>query len=86
MAEWISVKDRMPNTMIDKSSWSGWSDEYAPTDDVLCYIGEEGRQTVAWFSYTYNEWTTVDEATVYKYGEITHWMPLPEPPKEEDDD
>ena len=84
MAEWISVKDRLPDTMQDKSPTSGWSNQYAPTDDVLCYIGEENRQTVAWFSWTYNEWTTTDECMVYKYGEITHWMPLPELPKEDE--
>lgn len=84
MPEWISVKDRLPDTMQDKSPSSGWNAEYAMTDDVLCFIDECQRQTVAWYSYTYDEWTTTDECMVYKYGEITHWMPLPEPPKEEE--
>lgn len=80
---WIPVTERLPDTMKDKSVYSGWSAEIAPSDDVLCYLGREKRQTVAWYSHTYKEWTTVDENTVYKYGEVTHWMPLPEPPKEE---
>jgi hypothetical protein len=79
---WIPVTERMPDTMEDKSAYSGWSAEIAPSDDVLCYLGSEKRQTVAWYSHTFEEWTTVDENTVYKYGEVTHWMPLPEPPKE----
>lgn len=80
---WIPVSERLPDTMKDRSIYSGWSAEIAPSDDVLCYLGSEKRQTVAWFSHTYEEWTTVDENTVYKYGEVTHWMPLPERPKEE---
>jgi hypothetical protein len=80
---WIPVEERLPDTMKDKSAYSGWSAEIAPSDDVLCYLGSEKRQTVAWYSHTFEEWTTVDENTVYKYGEVTHWMPLPEPPKEE---
>ena len=80
---WIPVTERLPDTMEDKSVYSGWSAEIAPSDDVLCYLGSEKRQTVAWYSHTYKEWTTVDENTVYKYGEITHWQPLSEPPKEE---
>ena len=75
--KWIPVTERLPDTMKDKSVYSGWSAEIAPSDDVLCYLGSDKRQTVAWYSHTYKEWTTVDENTVYKYGEVTHWMPLP---------
>lgn len=81
--KWVSVTERLPDTMKDKSVYSGWSAEIAPSDDVLCYLGSEKRQTVAWYSHTYGEWTTVDENTVYKYGEVTHWMPIPKSPKEE---
>lgn len=81
--KWIPVTERLPDTMKDKSVYSGWSAEIAPSYDVLCYLGSEKRQTVAWYSHTYNEWTTVDENTVYCFGEVTHWMPLPQPPKEE---
>lgn len=80
---WIPVTEKLPDTMKDKSAYSGWSAEIAPSDDVLCYLGSEKRQTVAWYSHTYKEWTTVDENTVYEYGNVTHWMPLPRPPKEE---
>lgn len=81
---WIPVTERLPDTMKDKSVYSGWSAEIAPSDDVLCYLPGERRMTVAWYSYTYDDWTTVDENTVYKYGEISHWAELPEPPKEEE--
>lgn len=83
LPKWIPVTERLPDTMKDKSAYSGWSAEIAPSDDVLCYLGSEKRQTVAWYSHTYKEWTTVDENTVYRYGEVTHWMPLPSAPMEE---
>lgn len=79
---WISVEERLPDPMKDKSVLSGWSEEIKPSDDVLCYIESSKRQTVAWYSYTCHEWTNVEENTVYTCDEITHWMPLPEPPKE----
>lgn len=78
---WIPVTERLPEEM-DRSC-GGWSAEIRPSDDVLVWLSSEKIQSVAWYSHTYNEWTTVDENTVYYFGEVTHWMPLPEPPKEE---
>ena len=77
---WIPVTERLPEEM-DRSRGE-WSAEIRPSDDVLVWLSHEKRQSVAWYSHTYNEWTTVDENTVYCFGEVTHWMPLPEPPKE----
>lgn len=78
--KWIPVTERLPEEM----DWScgGWSAEIRPSDDVLVWLSDEKRRSVAWYSHTYNEWTTVDENTVYCFEEVTHWMPLPEPPKE----
>lgn len=78
---WIPVTEALPEEM-DRSC-GGWSAEIRPSDDVLVWLSPEKRQSVAWYSHTYNEWTTVDENTVYCFGEVTHWQPLPEPPKEE---
>ena len=76
---WISVKDRLPNEMEDKSSHSAWSAQVRPSDDVLiCLVN--GRQTVAWYSYVHNDWTTVEENISYKEEEVTHWQPLPQSP------
>lgn len=77
---WIPVTEALPEEM-DRSC-GGWSAEIRPSDDVLVWLSPEKRQSVAWYSHTYNEWTTVDENTVYCFGEVTHWQPLPEPPKE----
>ena len=81
MSEWISVKERLPEEL--ERTHPGWSYCVRPSEDVLVYLRWEKRQTVAWYSYADGNWATVDERTIYDYDEITHWMPLPEPPKEE---
>ena len=81
LPKWIPVTERLPKEM-DRSC-GGWSAEIRPSDDVLVWLSSEKRQSVAWYSHTYNEWTTVDENTVYYFGEVTHWMPLPSAPTEE---
>ena len=44
---------------------------------VLC----TGRDGIGILRYIGSKWLD-DEALVYTTNEITHWMPLPEPPKE----
>lgn len=68
MSEWISVKDRLP----EKS------------DDYLVYYLKKyecGFETkwinVCSFITSHDGWQTDNTET------ITHWQPLPEPPKEE---
>lgn len=65
---WISVKDRLPEN----------------TDDVLV-IGD-GWDGMNWWRIYFmedNVWFTIDGDEVNKASQlkITHWMPLPEPPK-----
>lgn len=81
-SEWISVKEMLPPEMKDKTPSSGWSREIRPSDDVLIWLKIEKRQTVAWYSHAQECWTTADENTSYLPREVSHWMPLPEPPKE----
>lgn len=67
---WISVKDRLPETRTE----------------VLVYIQpkDDKQPHPAFISLDFLEsggyWT---EATQPWQYEVTHWMPLPEPPKEE---
>ena len=82
MAEWISVKERLPDEMKDKTPLSGWSESVRPSEDVLIWLKHEKLQVVAWFSHKCDCWTSVDEKTDYLPTEVSHWMPLPEPPKE----
>ena len=64
---WISVKERLPG------------DEF---HYVLC-CGAKGGMFVGWVS----KYMTNGKATGFVHGgsgrNITHWMPLPQPPKEE---
>lgn len=61
--EWISVKDRLPEDIIN----------------VLIYNPElEGGVDVAFYDINENEWCGLSS---YRLIGITHWMPLPEPPK-----
>lgn len=72
MSEWISVKDRLPED----------------GQKVLAFGGGERRYyCVAKFFKHFNDggdfWHLGAKDRKYSPGyKITHWMPLPEPPKE----
>ena len=79
--EWISVKDRLPEVgdsylVVVKYKYDHEKEynydtdvaTYYPYDNPSAYIDERWD--------TYNDW---DEGQQYLH--ITHWMPLPEPPK-----
>jgi hypothetical protein len=66
--EWISVKDRLP-------------DEYEP---VLVYDPDVGHgQCVMYACWSVDGWKTEFDFDHHEDHGITHWMPLPTPPKEE---
>ena len=65
MAEWISVKDRLPDYREDVLAFSPEFKEYM--------MG----QVFEW------EDTVVCEFDEYILTKVTHWMPMPEPPKED---
>lgn len=72
MMGWISVKDRLPP---DCESVMIWSKGMTPITAWLAYDkGEVPRY------YQINDWDESDQILSLK--DITHWMPLPEPPKE----
>lgn len=70
--EWISIDDRKP-----------------PQDIPVLVSKFDGRKNVCmnfvWIATRYrNDWVWADDEKPMdpKYGVITHWMPLPEPPKD----
>ena len=67
---WISVNEKLPD------------DE----TDVLAYLrnGEETR--IAACCYARGVWYDCVMNCVVVIQDVTHWMPLPEPPKEDEDD
>ena len=68
MSDWTSVKDRLPD--LEGSP--------ACSEHVLVY-GEHGEMAMAWWDG--EVWTDSGSGDVVG-GEVTHWMPLPERPKE----
>ena len=69
MDNWISVKDRLPKERTNVLLFV--KDTYCTPP--YCYIATGWRLKSDW----------VVGITVYTNQDITHWMPLPEPPKEE---
>ena len=76
-SKWISVKDRLPNKITNKVI-------------VLCkngyrgfghYEDYKGKQT--WYNLESDKPFTDWDLEDCESYEVTHWMPLPEPPKGE---
>ncbi len=68
--EWISVKDRLPKIEEEVLAYAG-KKPWGP--DIHVGNLQEGYDSIYWTYYDYLEW-----------HDVTHWMPLPEPPKEQE--
>jgi len=76
--EWISVKDRLPTHKIDR-----YGDEVS--QEVLVYHRDRKFFVARYFHHHADlespYWIdSLDTVVAYP---VTHWMPLPEPPKGE---
>ncbi len=67
--KWISVDDRLPGDWDQVLAWHDWLSS-DPQDQPFIIASQCGGR---WY-------TDTDE----EHGDVTHWMPLPEPPKEEE--
>ena len=75
MSEWISVKDKLPA----KDDYN----DYLITDGKHCYVGHYRHDACAWDNSKLGWIQGTDAATDETYAiNITHWMTLPELPKE----
>lgn len=78
--KWISVKDRLPEDGEDVLVY--YADDfhitvgYFESNNVRYYIESDGSKFC-----TYDGWET--EIPWAPKGRVTHWMPLPEAPKQE---
>ena len=70
---WISVKDRKPKT-------KHWTDNQKYSDKVIVTDGKY-RTSACWMYNTWAGWYGWFDGDEELKG-ITHWMPMPEPPKE----
>ena len=68
---WISVEDRLP-------------EKY---EEVLVFAlyGRSWRPMIGWLGdfFEDKEWHVLTSQGEFCPSDVTHWMPLPEPPKEE---
>ena len=65
---WVPVAERLPD---ENNRW------------VLCLcVG--GAMEVLKFDYAMRDWDAQYQGRCYMENYVTHWMPLPEPPKEEE--
>ena len=79
--EWISVKERTP-TEADGTVWVCLADVF-PYNEKEPYIDakHDRRITEAFYSQFSKRWHK--DGAVFPDGVVTHWMPMPQPPKGE---
>lgn len=86
MAEWISVKDRLPEKdgeylccLLRKRNEQNYYIkivEYSHGSEILDFSTIHRYTCEAWLGYD-------SDFGYYKIDNVTHWMPLPNPPKGE---
>lgn len=85
MPRWIPVTERLPEKTGTYLAWMKWdpteADEEPSAYPVLYDADAEGFGW--WKSYYDGETLGWAGEDFVRYEGITHWMPLPEPPKEE---
>ena len=77
--KWISVNDRLPIEEA-KAHEQEWPGEYC---EFLVMIEKGSLPTTLYYDLEENEWFRINTALERETYEVTHWMPLPEPPKGE---
>ena len=71
---WISVKDRLPEK-LNENNQVYLTEQVIGFGDECAYVGQ-------FKVYKYDGLMTFFDGENFR-SDITHWMPLPEPPKEE---
>ena len=87
--KWIPVTERLPEEHESVFAKIYATEKWEPhmfrmtSDDVLAVVKfEDGSSKVKVVRTTDGEYRLLN---VFRAKEVTHWMPLPEPPKEEND-
>ena len=76
--EWISVKDRFPEQPPNRVDEQG---RYWFTPDIDCIVYDGKIVFAAHYSFQNKFFWYSD--TLHPLKNITHWMPIPQPPKGE---
>ena len=77
MNEWISVKDKTPKDELGKYLVVG-EDELGDRVIVVCWCDPENNKWLLCEPYILESENNLDVLI----KNVTHWMPLPEPPNE----
>ena len=73
--EWISTEDRLPELKVPVLI----KEEYV--DEIQVAFLVSYSQTVKWQEQSVNHICHGDAYCEFDVLDVTHWMPLPEPPK-----
>lgn len=84
--EWINAKDRLPEL---KNTANNRLPDLKASDPVLA-VGKCGEMRVVRYETDIDDedgtemmyWNMGDNTDTAPFGYFTHWMPLPEPPKD----
>lgn len=77
--KWISVTERLPNVELDKAKILGW-DVYPCLVTIKDKEAIDGRYVRKAFFYDGERFLKTNCKDIT--STVTHWMPLPKPPKE----
>lgn len=67
---------------VTVTEWRPASEPPKEEGEYIVMIDGANGPTTLWYSKCYDGWYNYDEYDrIFKY-DITHWMPLPQPPKE----
>lgn len=72
--EWISVKDRLPEKHVIVLVFNDTKDIFVATMDIIHPVYQ--NEPKLYWSFEPSGWGSCCSK------DITHWMPLPEPPQE----
>ncbi|HCN5502579.1 TPA: DUF551 domain-containing protein [Escherichia coli] len=81
----LLVQDAEPNFDVNSNSpvtpdgWISCSERMPDNNHDVLFFDVWGYIRIGWFSADDRSWFTSDDGCCM---EVTHWMPLPEPPKE----
>ena len=71
---WIPISERLP----EESDYVSCLPFY---DGTVIWITDKGIMGFGWYYNSTNNWADTNDFWSDKYGEVTAWMPLPEPYK-----